>query len=169
MEEVTLEQLLQSRDNRQQLQRQLLRDYPSHTLVCITIVMPGKAKRTPHTSIIAQAAVEALQQTFTPLIAYLRERDLPTGYEIYACVKCDAREAKHVLCEIESSHPLGRLFDMDVILPDGTPLSRQSIGRPARRCLLCDNEVRYCMRNHTHSPEDLLEHIAHLVSTYGVH
>ena len=42
--EITLDALLQSRDNRQQLQQQLLQQHPDGTLVCLTVVPTGRAR-----------------------------------------------------------------------------------------------------------------------------
>ena len=46
---------------------------------------------------------------------------------------------------------------------DGIPLSRESVGYGPRRCLLCDNDARFCMRNHSHTQEEVLNHIKQLV------
>ena len=42
---ITLEQLLLSRDNRQEHQRFLLKNNPDKTLICLTVIMPGNDKR----------------------------------------------------------------------------------------------------------------------------
>ena len=45
-------------------------------------------------------------------------------------------------------------------------ISREDIGLDPRRCLLCGNEVRYCMRAHTHTQEELLAKIEEMVNSY---
>ena len=45
-------------------------------------------------------------------------------------------------------------------------ISREDIGLEPRRCLLCGNEVRYCMRAHTHTQEELLAKIEEMVNFY---
>ena len=42
--EVTLDELLLSRDNRHQMHVELLKQYPGRTLVSVTMVMPGPVK-----------------------------------------------------------------------------------------------------------------------------
>ena len=81
-----------------------------------------------------------------------------TGFEAYFVVDMQPEEAKRICCGIEDSHPLGRLMDMDVIV-DGKPLSRGDIGLPERRCLVCENPARLCMRAHTHSQEEIQDAI----------
>ncbi|MBQ7279937.1 MAG: citrate lyase holo-[Bacteroidales bacterium] len=163
---VTLQQLLASRDERHAMQMQLIADHPHETLVCLTVVVPGSDKRNQQSLTVAHAAIEALQQEFQPLPGHLLQRDLPTGFEAYMLTSCNSTETKRRTCQIEDTHPLGRLFDIDVILPDGTPLSRQQVDALPRRCLLCDNEARFCMRNHTHTQQELWDKINQLINDY---
>ena len=164
--EITLDALLQSRDNRHALQQQLLQQHPGSTLVCLTVVMPGSVKRNLYSVVTAQAALTALLDRLGEQVQAVRARDLETGYEAYLITGLPALEAKRVTCDIEDSHPLGRLFDIDVMDTDGTPISRQTVGGEARRCLLCDHEARWCMRNHSHSQEELMAHIKKLIEDY---
>ncbi len=117
---------------------------------------------------MAHAAVEALRKSFSPEEGELTERDLETGYEAYLITSLAEMDAKERCCDIEDQHPLGRLFDIDVISHDGAPLPRAAVGRAPRKCLICDNEARYCMRNRTHTQEELHEHINRLVADYVV-
>jgi len=163
---ITLTELLDSRDARRDLQQRLLREHPEETLVCLTVVMPGSEKRNATSLLVAHAAVEALRETFADSLTQLTERDLKTGYEAYLLCRKPTIEAKRMTCEIEEQHPLGRLFDMDVLHADGRPVERWEVGKPPRTCLLCDNEARFCMRNHTHTQEELLQHIQDMTEAY---
>lgn len=160
---MTLEKLLASRDRRHALQLELLQEHPAETLVCLTVIMPGAVKRNEQSLIVARAAIQAARAAFG---LETIERDLDTGYEAYWLTSLPEQEAKQQACHIEDTHPLGRLFDLDIIRHDGTPLSRQDIGQPPRRCLLCDREARYCMRNHSHTQEELLAFVQQLVAEY---
>ena len=164
--EITLDALLQSRDARHALQQQLLQQNPDGTLVCLTVVMPGNVKRNLYSLVTAQAALTALLDRLGEHVQSARARDLKTGYEAYLITDLPALEAKRVTCDIEYSHPLGRLFDIDVMGNDGTPISRQAVGGQPRRCLLCEHEARWCMRNHSHSQEELMAHIQRLIEDY---
>ena len=158
---ITLDELLDSRDKRHALQMELLEQHPAETLVCLTVIMPGAVKRNEQSLIVAREAVEATRAAFGNT---LTECDLQTGYEAYWLTVLTETEAKRKACQIEDSHPLGRLFDIDIIRHDGTPLSRRDIGAEPRRCLICDNEARYCMRNHSHTQEELQAHISRLIA-----
>ena len=61
--EITLDQLLTSRENRHARQQELLRQYPGQTLLCITVIIPGSVKRNTNSLIIAGAATTAVVNT----------------------------------------------------------------------------------------------------------
>ena len=164
--EITLDQLLESRDNRFAMQKDLISKNPGQTLVCFTVVMPGQVKRNHLSAVIAEAGVNALREQFEGHISQCIERDLETGYEAYLLLSVPKREAKQMLCDIEDTHSLGRLFDMDVVDATGVPLSRAEVYRSPRKCMLCDNDARVCMRNHTHALSELQEFIYHTVDEY---
>lgn len=162
---ITLQELLDSRDARAAHQRELLGAHPGNSLICLTVQLPGSEKRNAQSLKIANAGVEAIQKAFHPL--YQELKDLETGFEGYFLVELPAEKAKMTACSIEDSHPLGRLMDIDVVGPDGFKIvGREEIGLPARRCLLCDNEVRYCMRAKTHTTQELLDCINFKVREY---
>ena len=157
---ITLEQLLQSRDERVKHQKDLLGMYPGKSLLCLTVQLPGPEKRNRTSLAIAQAGVEAVREAFKP--EYEELRDLETGYEAYFMIPLSGTEVKRIACQIEDTHPLGRLMDLDIVTPDGL-VGRECLGLQPRKCLLCDNEVRYCMRAKTHTVSELLERIEEMV------
>ena len=180
---ISLNQLLESRDARAEHQKDLLGRFPGKSLLCLTVQLPGPEKRNEQSLAIAKAGVSAIRQAFQP--DYEELRDLETGYEGYFLVSLPALEAKRKAVEVEDNHPLGRLMDIDVL--HGVPeenyfsqgfaknqfssagvkaISREEIGLAPRRCLLCENEVRYCMRAKTHTTSELLERIEQLLKEY---
>lgn len=163
---ITLEHLLDSRDRRVQHQKQLLLAYPGCSLICLTVQLPGPVKRSRESLIIGGAGLAALLGLFGSVLRHVQVRDLETGYEAYLLVPLPSLEVKRRCCKIEDEHPLGRLMDIDVMDGD-EPLSRADLGLPARQCLLCSNEARYCMRARTHTTEELLEKISQMVLAYS--
>lgn len=192
---ITLDQLLASRDARVEHQMELAEKFPRASLICLTVMLPGPVKRDWRSLAIAHAGIDALHAVFgghgsgmdTPCSAstchseraqrveeshllFSEERDLETGFEAYFVVDVPVLEAKRLCCQIEDSHPLGRLMDIDVLrspigsgMTEGSgmtsPVSRTEIGLPERRCLLCDKPARECMRAHTHTREELADKI----------
>lgn len=160
---ISLEELLESRDRRAAMQKDLLDKYPGKSLLCLTVQLPGPEKRNAVSLAIADAGVAAISKVFTPEVEILR--DLETGFEAYFIVSCADTEAKKLAAGIEDSHPLGRLMDIDVIGLEG-PISRESIGLGPRPCLICGQPARVCMRARTHSTEELIETINAKVDNY---
>lgn len=183
---ITLNELLASRDARHATQQKLLAEHSGKTLVCLTVVMPGSVKRNHQSLTAAHAAVEAMRKAFgikenkglSPLenpeplaplespAPALLELDLETGYEAYLITPMPLLEAKRIAVNIEDTHPLGRLFDIDIINADGVPVSRDAIGEKPRRCLVCDHEARYCMRMRWHTQEEIWAKINEMVDSY---
>lgn len=161
---ISLDELLAARDARHEKQLSLLREHPDQTLVCLTVIMPGSEKRNALSLAVANAAVGALRSAFPD--SDIETCDLETGFEAYLLVPLSEIEAKRIAVRIEDTHPLGRLFDIDIINKDGTPLNRSAVDSAPRRCLLCGNEARLCMRLHSHTHEELTTRIQHLVADW---
>ncbi|MGI6224172.1 MAG: citrate lyase holo-[acyl-carrier protein] synthase [Prevotella sp.] len=164
--EISLTELLDSRDRRWSHEKELMAHYPKLTLICLTVVMPGKVKRNANSLVVAKAATKAIHESFDDDMRLWEEKDLPTGFEAYSMVKLSPEDVKRRCCEIEETHPLGRLFDVDVIGPGGVPISRKQLGLEPRKCLICGNEARLCMRMHTHTQEELHAKIKEMISDY---
>ena len=171
---ITLHELLASRDARHATQQKLLAEHSGKTLVCLTVVMPGSVKRNQQSLTAAHAAVEAMREAFglnasnnDASHGSLIERDLETGYEAYLITPIPLLEAKRIAVKIEDTHPLGRLFDIDIIDADGVPISRDAIGERPRRCLVCEHEARYCMRMRWHMQEEIWAKINEMIDLYS--
>ena len=148
-------------------QRELLTAHPGMSLICLTVQLPGPVKRNELSLKIARAGVEAVREAFAP--EFEEQRDLETGFESFFLVSLSPADAKRLACSIEDTHPLGRMMDIDVIVPEApvtVPLGREALGLPPRKCLLCDNEVRLCMRARTHTTDELLAKIKEIVDSY---
>ncbi len=159
----TLAQILQAREERAARQKRLLRR-PDGCLVCLTVNMPGAVKSCPASERIFSYGRLALYSTLP--ISYAQVHEGPTGYEGYFTVQGDARTVKSRTCALEDNHPLGRLWDMDVLLPGGRALGRRDLGLPPRRCLLCRQDAVICARSRAHPVNDLLSEIGRRLSEW---
>lgn len=154
---------MRSRDERAAHQGELLARYPGCALLCLTVQLPGSCKRNANSLKIAAAGVEEIMK-LGPL--YKETKDLETGFEGYFVFEMEPLELKRRATGIEDTHPLGRLMDLDVICQG--PLSRADIGLPPRKCLLCDNPARHCMRARAHTTEELLERIEQICKQWNI-
>ncbi|PPQ48774.1 citrate lyase holo-[acyl-carrier protein] synthase [Paenibacillus peoriae] len=166
--EVTLEEMLQARENRADRQRQLISRY-AVALISMTINIPGPQKSTPTSTYVFHEGYRILMSQLavnqvTPL--HSEAYDLLTGPEAYVAVQADARILKKLVIAIEDGHPLGRLLDLDVIGPNGRAISRDELGLGKRKCLMCEQAAHGCGRSRAHALPELLEAIKALVDSY---
>lgn len=66
--------------------------------------------------------------------------------------------------EIEDGTAVGRLFDMDVLRPDGQKVDRQELGLSSRKCLICGGPAQACARSRTHTVAQLQEKTGSILS-----
>ena len=149
----------------------MLGKFPGKSLLCLTVQLPGPEKRNALSLKIARAAVAAVRETFSP--DYEKLLDLETGFEGFFLLGIPAQELKRRAVTLEDTHPLGRLFDLDVIassMSSAPPqiVGRDAVGEPPRRCLLCDRPARFCMRARCHTQAELLSEIEKMVKAYGI-
>lgn len=163
---ITLDLLLAARDARRATQLRLLDRHPDLSLVVLTVNIPGNVKRTPESYDIGMEGVAELRRRLGGRVREMTINDFPTGFEAFLLADCGEEEAKRLSVEIEDNHPLGRLMDIDVIGHDGVPLSRTALGHSGRRCLLCGEDARICMRAGRHTIAQLTDEIHRLHDGY---
>ena len=162
MREVTLPEMLDARDRRAEAQRRLLaeRGLP---LVSFTMNIPGPVKNNPLYRRGFDEGLRLLEQSLdTAGIARASAETLHavTGNEYLCAVDAPAEAVKAICTRIEDESPLGRLFDMDVIAPDGNKLARKE----ERRCLVCGAVGRGCASRRLHSLDELKTAVTKLLT-----
>lgn len=153
----TLRQVLDAREERAYLQRQLLATNGT-PLITFTINMPGEYKDFPLLRCTFAEGCAAIRQRLAewgaPLVYEQIQQDV-TGSAGFFAVDIGAEQLKRIALDIEENHPLGRLFDIDVIDLEGKRLHRSQIGVAPRRCFICDGPVWQCSRSRAHPVEQL--------------
>ena len=147
----SLDEILLRREQRWQEQRELLSR--GQCLVSFTMNIPGAKKQFP----LERAGFETGARELRTLFPIREERlhSAVTGDEALLLLDLPAWEVKKKTVILEESHPLGRLWDMDVLDREGRSLSRTTLGLPQRRCLVCGEAAKVCGRSRRHSPEQL--------------
>ncbi len=149
--EVSLHEILNAREARVQQQQQLLAEH-GVPLLCFTMNIAGPVKVTPLIRRGFYAGLALLDSNLPQEKILFREnRELPTGCESIYAIALPAPELKSLCTHIEETHPLGRLFDMDVIDTDGIKLERKS----QRGCIVCGAPGRFCAASRAHTVEQL--------------
>ena len=166
--EITLEQILAARDAREAYRKTLQARFPGACIAVFTLVTPGTIKRSPETIRLFDAGVRAISRVIAknellPRVFEAHEKD--TGDEAYLVVKTEPGFLKMELCKLEESAPYGRLWDMDVVKPDGRHISREDIGFSSRGCFVCGKAGRACYSRKLHTADEVQTAYRKLLST----
>ncbi|MBQ9460203.1 MAG: citrate lyase holo-[Oscillospiraceae bacterium] len=162
---VTLRDVLDNKERRAERQRALLAD-GMRCLVCFTLNIPGEIKQFPLARAAFEEGLAAMRDAFGATVAREEIVDRVTGCEAMLVLDADPCAVKAQTTAMEDAHPLGRLFDMDVLNASGEPLSRKALGAPPRRCLICGRDAKLCGRSRAHSMDALRLEIARRLSDH---
>ena len=181
--EVALPEMLDARERRVYSQQQLLQEY-GKPLICFTMNIAGPVKNSELIRDGFDLGCEMLKehlahadgtafQTGTSQPGAASSGGIPvlfseevheiTGNEAHYVVDADPLEVKKITTAIEDGSDLGRLFDMDILRPDGTKVDRKELDLPVRQCLICGKPAKECGRSRTHSVEELQERTAEIL------
>lgn len=159
--------MLAAREQRVAQQQELLAKEPKASLVSVSMNIPGPIKYTPELEKpfieIAEEVRKSLKDFFINETHYFSRK---TGLEFFLLAEISPELLKRKMIEIEENHPLGRLVDLDVLwCEDGQlkSISRQNLGFPPRKCLICQQDAKVCGRNRTHSVTEMQEKIVALI------
>lgn len=194
---LTLMDLLNSRENRVNHQKELLEKYADSVLISMTLNIPGPVKDSAQYRKALETGTHRLKAMLnSEAILYEELRPLVTGSEAYIVVQADPLTIKKAAIAAEEADALGRLFDIDVLvidddalqdkMPEGTSnntavggtfhlsltdirtISRSQLGAKPRKCLLCGENAKVCARSRAHSMDDLLKKISEILSDAGL-
>ena len=157
--EVTLMEMLEARERRAARQ-QTLRNAYGKTMLCFTMNIAGPIK---NNSLIRQGyrlgkrlLRRQLMAAGIPILHFEQVQE-KTGNEAFFLLDAAPLTVKAITVEIEDYAPVGRLFDMDVLCPDGRKVDRQELGFSGRKCLICGAPAQACARSRTHTVSELQE------------
>lgn len=159
--EISLSELLASRDVRQARQQQWI-GLHQVTLISFTVVFPGPVKDNHLVRQIFNQGLNALKQVAQCrqwVLLAQQSFALPTGPECFVAVDADAIGVKTALIEAEELSAVGRLWDFDVFDAQGRQYSRSELQLPPRRCLICEKEAKICARERAHSLSEIIHQI----------
>lgn len=168
LREASLTDILDAREARARRQEELLARYAA-PLISFTLNTAGPVKDSPLLRRAFRAGLEELEQGLTawnlPVLA--REKCLQAaGCEALYAVSGPAEKIKQLCVSIEEGSPLGRLFDLDVLSPDGGRPDRISAGGRERGCMICGAPGRGCASRRVHSVPALQEATRRLIISH---
>lgn len=155
MREITLQEMLDARERRAFRQQALQAEY-ERPLISFSMNIPGPVKDSP---LIRRGFFEGLRRLDAALahkqipILHREQVLTPTGPELLLAAEAEAEALKALCLAIEEEDELGRLFDLDVIAPDGRKLDRDH----PRCCIICGRPGKECASRRIHSVNELQE------------
>ena len=155
--EVILMEMLEAREARVRAQDALRERYRA-PVISFTLNIAGPVKDSPLIRRAFRAGQEQLRAGLRAVkleTLWQGENLSPTGCEALYAIDGTAKEVKALCASIEDGSPLGRLFDMDVLAPNGRKLDREEVGGGSRSCIICGKPGKGCASRRVHSVEDL--------------
>lgn len=151
--EVQLTEMLLCREHRTLTQNIFLEKYQCPVIsFCMNI--PGPIKTNDPIRSAFEWGKSVLLDTLSAHHAEIlqtQETHESTGDELIMAIQLPAQTLKTITMQIEEQHPLGRLFDMDVIDQQGNKLSRPQY----RKCLVCSRQAQACARTRAHGIKEM--------------
>lgn len=158
---VSLDELLAAKDRRTLRQADMLEHY-QQPVISLTLVSPGEIKDSLRCRNTMGVVLQMCDQLLWENRRQVLDRQvlwLPTGPEVLWCVAHPAAEIKAHCADLEQTHPLGRLWDLDVICLQQGHVGRQLLEANLKRCLICDAPTHACSRSRTSPVEQVVSRV----------
>jgi holo-ACP synthase len=169
-ENVTLHEMLSFREKKVGMQEVLRRKHDKATIVALGMNIPGPRKTSPGILLAFSAGGEELDRLFFENgLTVLEETVVKenAGYlKLYAVNSLDPLFVKRLTVRMEETHPLGRLFDIDVYDEAGNGIGRAELGSPVRKCLICEKNAKLCGRSRSHTVEELYGRVESIIDSW---
>ena len=118
-ERPTLEEVLHAREMRANYQYKLASAHGGHGILSFKLNIPGPVKNNEHIEEIFTIGVEAIKSVLehtVQTVIFEKEIHLSTGPELFLVIRGPVEELKKAAIRIEEENPLGRMFDIDILL-----------------------------------------------------
>ena len=152
-------EILNAREERFKKQREIIKEY-RYPIVTLMVNTPGLEKNNSKVEHIFTQGVARLLQIFKEerltVVHQTWDAKKVTGPEGLFVIQAPAKIIKQFCLILEESHPLGRLWDIDVIDINCKPISRELLGYKPRKCYVCGNSAKNCARNQSHSFDETI-------------
>lgn len=154
-----IKKLLDAKEQRYFYQKHIVEQY-KNTLISFMLNIPGEIKTSTKTIIFQRKFINKIkkileQENIEIIFEDFRYKD--TGDEYFAVVAGNASIVKKLMINLEEQNKECRLLDIDVFDEYMNQVSRNKLGYKGRKCLICDEEAKYCMRNKSHSIGEIIE------------
>lgn len=159
--EVGLEEVLANRDYRRKIIEETMARNPEEPVLSYKLNIPGPEKNNQGLGKLFDKGLADIIKTIeksSRSYKILEVWDKNTGKEGVFLVGTDGKALKKAMVDLEEESDLTRLYDIDISYKN-KDISRQDIGRPGRKCFICQGPVSLCARSRKHSVKEMQNHI----------
>lgn len=146
--------ILNEREERVCRQESLIEKYHS-SLICMRVNYPGIIKNDYISIGIIKILCDVIIRQFENQILYKSFNITAEGPILTIIVDKAGIDVKRETINIEKNHFLGRFVDIDVYDKYNQSLSRKDFGMSSRKCYICDSYAQICVRNRSHSEDEI--------------
>jgi holo-ACP synthase CitX len=160
-------EILEARERRWQFRLQLAKEF-GKTVISVTLCAPLNYRRSPCAGDMISAAMDKIISALQAMsikawrAGLTNDKDGAAGFVVAAG---EAAAIKRICVKIEKL-PGGRLFDIDVMSCTGSPVSREDVGLPPRRCFICLSPAAQCVREKKHSAIEVNRAVDELIGLW---
>lgn len=157
-------ELLNSREMRYNRQKKLIEKF-NKPIISFMLNIPGEIKRTEDYVKFHKIGIDLIKEIIGEKIILEYYYDEVTGMYYLASIDMDARDLKREMISLEDS-VMGRLFDIDIFDENFNQITRSSLNLEPRKCILCDNVARICIKERNHTYEELVYETNRIINLY---
>jgi holo-ACP synthase len=136
-------------------------------VVCGKLNYPGKNKNTIEANRAFEILLEIVKEKFRMKSVFSKELEGFDGRSILMVVDMSPGDIKKITVELEDNSEIGRIFDIDVYIKEGKSIDRGMINLAPRKCIICGENARICVRSGKHGLEETLNRINEIINNYG--
>ena len=168
MKKAFLEEVLAFREKRVFHREELLSEY-HYPIACLGLNIPGEYKDFPWARRAFHEEIESFAVSLAAegiAVSHSEAEEGSYGYTAYISADVEAPVLKALALRMEETHPLGRLFDIDIYDSRGEKLSREDSGAPQRPCLVCGGNGFACARSRAHLSGEVRVAVLHIIENW---
>lgn len=158
--------VLDDREKRYHYILELLKKY-NLPVLCGKINYPGNNKNTVEAINAFKMLVKVINNKFSMSTVFSVILEGFDGMSVLLVINMEPVVIKKIAVDIEESNELGRIYDIDVYTKSGTSIDREIIGLPPRRCIICGDNARICVRSGKHSLLEIIQKINEIINNCG--
>lgn len=159
-----MKEILDARENRSKHISELMDAHQYKSIVIMKANVPGTNKNLMKMRFICNYYHTLVFDEFELKIIDTGRIESVDGNYIYYVIDEEGLIVKEKTILLEDDNLLGRLIDIDVYYTKA--ISRTDVSCEMRQCLICDNYAHICVRNQTHSEQELFNVIDSMVHQY---